>query len=312
MGWFKDTFGFEEKYSTLKQNLPLCEGHFLYSKKTNKKYDCGVFITPSLKELREKGFASNITPGTLKVSYMDIDVASLHNEDNEGAVFQVSSQFNCLEFINPHYASPENGVSIYDQDKTQGPRCAIQCGAATVFRNYYVNLDGQEGQTSLKQVNCLENCKINGECVVKVKNGYTFATDSQLDNIANYIKDEKRADELRSLIKVGISKDAQITNLLVNKKVLVTQVFCSAVSLSYADNIKEKWEPFAKLVLEAVYESTLWATLLYGKSKKVYLNYVGGRSFGNDREWIESAISRALEIFKNYPLEVIIVTKNGR
>lgn len=38
---------------------------------------------------------------------------------NAGAVFQVASQFNCLEMVGPG-SRPEDGVTIYSKDHTQG------------------------------------------------------------------------------------------------------------------------------------------------------------------------------------------------
>ena len=52
------------------------------------------------------------------------------------AVFQVASQFNCLEMISPG-ERPEDGITRYAQDHTQGPVCAMACPAATVYRNYF-------------------------------------------------------------------------------------------------------------------------------------------------------------------------------
>ena len=40
---------------------------------------------------------------------------------------------------------PEDGVTRYYADRTQGPACAIACPAATVFRNYHVHGRGQAG-----------------------------------------------------------------------------------------------------------------------------------------------------------------------
>ena len=56
-----------------------------------------------------------------------------------GALFQAASQFNCLEFASPH-AVPEQGVTIYEDDGTQGPACALACAAGTVYRNYLVSV----------------------------------------------------------------------------------------------------------------------------------------------------------------------------
>ena len=34
--------------------------------------------------------------------------------------------------------TPEDGVTRYKDDPTQGPACAIAAGAATIYRNYFV------------------------------------------------------------------------------------------------------------------------------------------------------------------------------
>ena len=52
--------------------------------------------------------------------------------------------------------TPERGVTRYAYDLTQGPICSIAAGAATIFRNYYVDTNGQEGQTELNQLNTLK------------------------------------------------------------------------------------------------------------------------------------------------------------
>ena len=61
-----------------------------------------------------------------------------------GALFQVASQFNLLEMTSPD-VTPEDGVTRYAYDRTQGPACAIAAGAATLYRNYFVPNGGSEG-----------------------------------------------------------------------------------------------------------------------------------------------------------------------
>jgi hypothetical protein len=62
---------------------------------------------------------------------------------NAGALFQVASQFNLLEMVLPR-VTPEHGVTRYAHDHTQGPACAIAAGAATIYRNYFVPVDGSD------------------------------------------------------------------------------------------------------------------------------------------------------------------------
>ena len=61
------------------------------------------------------------------------DVRALHGApEHANALFQVASQFNLLEMVGPE-VTPEDGVTRYQGDKTQGPACAIAAGAATIY-----------------------------------------------------------------------------------------------------------------------------------------------------------------------------------
>src|SRR5690606_41996064 len=76
------------------------------------------------------------------------DIRRLHRRpEYRGALFQVASQFNLLEMIGPH-VSPEEGVTRYAQDATQGPACAMAAGTATIYRNYLVPVGDGIGQPS--------------------------------------------------------------------------------------------------------------------------------------------------------------------
>ena len=81
----------------------------------------------------------------------------------------MASQFNCLEFASPTLL-PEDGVTIYELDRTQGPACSIACGPATVVRNYFA-------QSPDRQINNLEDTlKVLEHKFVEVRGGYTVAT----------------------------------------------------------------------------------------------------------------------------------------
>ena len=75
--------------------------------------------------------------GLSSVSHEIIDDALLEHAHPESAgnVFQVASQFNCLEFPSAE-SVPEDGISDYAYDKTQGPACSLAAAAGTVYRNY--------------------------------------------------------------------------------------------------------------------------------------------------------------------------------
>lgn len=91
----------------------------------------------------------------LRVRNIAADAYQLHAwPEAKGAVVQVASQFNLLEM--PGYdVTPEDGVSDYEHDHTQGPACAIAIGPATIYRNYFAPVEGQIGQTRDRQIDTL-------------------------------------------------------------------------------------------------------------------------------------------------------------
>jgi glyoxylase-like metal-dependent hydrolase (beta-lactamase superfamily II) len=70
--------------------------------------------------------------------------------DHAGALFQVASPFNLLEKVSPA-VTPEDGVTRYQNDRTQGPACGMAAGAGTLYRNHFAPVsDGSQeafGQT---------------------------------------------------------------------------------------------------------------------------------------------------------------------
>jgi hypothetical protein len=83
-----------------------------------------------LQALRERVKSAGGVPGRLKASVVTGDVRQMHQSpENAGALFQVASQFNLLEMTGPE-VSPDDGVTRYQHDRTQGPACAIAAGAA--------------------------------------------------------------------------------------------------------------------------------------------------------------------------------------
>lgn len=76
---------------------------------------------------------------------------------NEGGIFQVASQFNCLEMVGPK-VTPGSGITQYYLDETQGPACALACRSALFFRNYLVSVGKNKGGGQLtQQINLLDD-----------------------------------------------------------------------------------------------------------------------------------------------------------
>lgn len=313
--WFESLTGFcEESTEQVQKNLSVM-GNVLTSHVKSKKYLCGTLEIPSLGELRNRVQSVDIPAGKLSVREVVADVQQLHaGKSNTGALFQVASQFNLLEMTSPN-VTPEQGVGIYQYDPTQGPACAIAAGAGTIYRNYFLNVNGQVGQSADRQVDCLANL---GDALGntenhlwEMKNGYALASERGLKEITNRLRQasEPERDALRQLLRIGIQWNTEIT--ISDSKHTVSQAYCSALPVAYSEHSSELWAEFAQLILEASYEATLCAGILNYLSSgnnTVYLTLVGGGAFGNRNEWIINALSRALKLYKHADLDVVIVS----
>ncbi|MCF6191069.1 MAG: hypothetical protein L3J51_11360 [Cocleimonas sp.] len=318
--WFKKLTGFPEKSpNQVRENLIL-EDDVLISKVTGESFACGSLSIPSLRELRAKVQSIDLPEGRLSVKELVADAQVLHvDKENSGSLFQVASQFNLLEMVSPE-VSPESGVDGYEYDHTQGPACAIAAGAGTIYRNYFVMVDGKFGQSSNRQIDTLFDMgKALGNTNNKLwsmKNGYALASEYGLNVINKSLsnKNEKELDELRAFLRIGLQKNTEVT--LSSSKHKVSQVYCSALPVAYSQHASDLWRPFASLVLEASYEATLCAAILNAVhlenradgNKKVFLTMLGGGAFGNESSWIMNSIERALLLYKDVGLEVYIVS----
>ncbi len=291
------------------------DGNLLKSHINGKEYVCGLLETPSLAELRYRVNHSKNNSGKISVREIIANVQQLHiDESNAGSLFQVASQFNLLEMVSPD-VTPEYGVGRYEHDRTQGPACAIAAGAGTIYRNYFVNVNGEQGQTSENQIDCLADIGTklgnSDNHLWEMRNGYALASEEGLTEITNKIKSasESEIDGLRKLLRIGIQWNTEVT--LSNSKHTVTQAYCSALPVAYSQQSSERWASFAQIILEASYESTICTGILNSMktgNSKVYLTLIGGGAFGNERTWIINAIKRSLELYQHIDLDVVIVS----
>ncbi|PVM92203.1 hypothetical protein DDF62_03370 [Caulobacter radicis] len=319
MDWFDRLVGFAESdYATTQARLRIEDGR-LGSDAVDATWRVGTLELPSLAKLRERAAAVS-APGRLSVQVVRGDARALHNRaDNADALFQVASQFNLLEMVDPG-VSPEDGVGRYDWDPTQGPACAIAAGAATIYRNYLAPVGGQAGQTRHRQFDALAGlgarlADLTGrpiDALWSMRNGYALCADSGLEAIAavlDYLEADQ-IDSLRGLLRVGLVWDAEVTDAPERPGQTVCQAFCSALPVSYAPVTKALAAPFAGLILEAAYEATLLAGRLNAARghRVIYLTRLGGGAFGNATAWIDAAMVRALDAVRDQALDVRIVS----
>jgi hypothetical protein len=133
---------------------------------TNNIITAGIFSTPSVEELRQMAaYVYTTNAATIQEYYQSQNpttTTTVRNSIGESrelhttvtatptstaAVFQAASQFNYLEMPHPE-RTPEAGIAAYEDDPTQGPACAVACGAGTAYRNYLVPVELFSGRSS--------------------------------------------------------------------------------------------------------------------------------------------------------------------
>jgi hypothetical protein len=313
--WFKDLVGFDEiSPENVRDNITVNED-LITSKVNGKSFRFGKLEIPTLKELKNQSPPREIYKEKLKIQEVIGNVQDIHCDPlNKNALFQAASQFNLLEMVAPHI-TPERGVGIYERDYTQGPACAIACGAGTIYRNYFVPINDNIGQSADQQIDCLEliGDELNNKELKlwQMNNGYALVNQEGLFYINSLIKSlkEDKREELKEKLKVGIQWNTEV--IISNPEQVVSQIYCSALPVAYSNIKPAYWETFARLILEATYEATLYTALInydITDCNKVFLTLVGGGAFGNKTNWITESILSAILKFRNTPLDVKIIS----
>jgi hypothetical protein len=316
----------------------------LVSTVNGARYPVGSFSTPTLRELRAAGAATlaaaagrdatsaatsttatTATTSGVTLTHAAVPSAMEAHAAHPGAVFQVASQLNCLEFVSPN-VTPEDGVTGYERDRTQGPDCALACAPAAVWRNYCMPLPappGGEPTRGQRADHQLDTLRTLGEAVGnpahdywRVRNGYVSAGargEAGVRALGDLLRGAStgEVDALRDAVRIGVHDGVGVVFARRWQPApgaddsggppRVTQALCSALSLgAYAGGVPSAaWEPVARLVLEAAYEATLWAGVLTAARTgvtDVLLTFMGGGVFGNAPAWIHEAIGRAVAL----------------
>ena len=313
--WFQSLTGFHEKSADQVRSNIVVDGETMISRVNDRKMICGRLETPTLGELRSRFRSDNSQKGSLRLFEVVGDVQKLRRQpENANALFQVASQFNLLEMVSPSI-TPEFGVDRYESDRTQGPACAIACGAGTIYRNYFAEVDGRIGQSEDRQIDCLremgEALGNADDSLWAMRNGYALASADGLREISRRLAtlDESGQDELRQSLRIGVQWNTEVT--LGEAAHTVTQAYCSALPVAYSSHAVGLWADFAALVLEAAYEATICVAAMNLErtgSEKLFLTLLGGGAFGNRDDWIFAALERALRCHADVPLDVSIVS----
>ena len=348
--WFTNVFDFEEnglhkKYRN--DNKKLNEFNFQSNVNTNlqvdysdrnnvsitnksdasKKYNVGKvkFLSTGelLQSITKVETADAVTDkgngngNGLKYYEIQGDAGPLHYDPQlKGSLFQAASQFNALEMYSADFI-PEQGITIYKDDPTQGPACALACPYATLYRNYFSMPGGkpQKGERDLSdntsyQINALEEFEKTSGFKLRKENGYFYPNDvEEAKTINEYLSNTENFWNSVNLVKYFIHEDTPVVSAINGSVVQnVAQIYCSALPLAYKRQELNDCPLFIKMILCAIYYATFAQAVLMAQTKggrvKVLITGVGGGAFGNPPEVIDAAINSALTFFKDYPIDV--------
>ena len=328
MAWFTQLFGFKETVggaaaweSTRNKFLYNAKSGVLSAVGDGATYQAGTFYTPSLAQLRAEAAAvlSSRPPGPTTLTWGITSGVLGEHALHPGATFLAASGLNSLEFTSARQ-TPQDGISVYEHDKTQGPNCALACAAGTVVRNYFA------ANTPHEQINLLlEFTAAAGELATGafcVRSGYVTAVEGAagLQRLAPLLEEGSASRErLRGTVAVGVQRGTQVTFVRNEGKggvnafvppppgappTLVSQVYAAALSLGgYGDPSipSSAWAPLATLVLEGAYEATLLNAVITappGTRPICLLTGLGMGVFGNSPEWVGSALGRAVRVLR--------------
>jgi hypothetical protein len=268
-----------------------------------RTWRAGRFATPSIGNLRGRcaplpaGAGSSTDRVTLWVldgASPATDIGSLQATSSESTLFQVASQFNCLESPGPCVTR----VAEYFGDPTQGPRASISAFPATLLRHYAAPApDGSRftQETDGRQIDLLADPLGPGAC----HNGYF--TGSGIGDAASIVAAlRERFDRIR----VGVHDDAQVAlgynwdgAVEESDTRRIAQVFTSTVAGgTYGGERalgRSAFIDVCRQLLRAAYLGTLLAAASLGRSR-VVLTLIGGGVFGNPHSLIIEAIEWAI------------------
>jgi hypothetical protein len=286
-----------------------------------RTFKAGHFETPRLGTLRRraeeaKALAGGVG-GALRFFVLDgaspaTDIGALQATAPAGALFQVASQFNCLE-------APDaciTPVAEYVHDPTQGPRASVSALPGTFVRHYAAPAaDGTRfvQKTNGPQINLLEELCANG--AASVTSGYLMM--HNIRRRADFARTlEDRFDEIHTGVHDGVEVvfghnwNGPVPSA---PDLTVAQVLSSGVAAggySHADPRDPTVQTIIRQLQRAAHLGALIAAAALGKSYAV-LTLVGGGVFGNPVPVVWEAILWAIDAVRPLLHRDLCVVLNG-
>lgn len=287
-----------------------------------RAFTAGRFETPRIGDLRRRAIearhAEGDPPARLRFWVLDgaspaTDIGALQASAPKGSLFQVASQFNCLESPGPYITN----VTQYLQDPTQGPRASISAFPGTLVRHYAATSMSHPARfvqkTGGPQVNLLEDLEAAG--LLRVSNGYLL-TESIPRPAALARALEERFDELR----IGMHDDVEVVlghdwdgPVPGAPHHTIAQVFSSTIAgggYSYIDPSDANMLAVVRGLQRSAHFGALLAAAALGKSY-VVLTLVGGGVFRNPVPVIWESILWAVDAVRPLLRRDLLVVVNG-
>lgn len=289
-----------------------------------QQYHAGCFEVLHLHALKARALQAQARnsqqPARLRLFVCDgtgpgTDIGALQAFAPPRTLFQVASQFNCLEAPGAFITE----VSDYLHDPTQGPRASVSAFPGTLLRHYAAPADAASAPRFVQisdgpQINLLS--AVCGPGLANVRNGYLRASD--VHDAAAFAR---VLDDRFDALAVGVHEDVQVVlgadwdgAVEASPHRRIAQVFTSTVAAgmygdvhgSDADILHILWS-----LQRAAYLGTLLAAAANGK-ELVVLTLIGGGVFGNPIPLIWRAIEWSLGQVAHFLHRDLTVLVNGR
>jgi len=277
-----------------------------------RRWGAGRFEAPSLAELRQR--VAGGQRGRVRLWVVDgaapaTDIGSLQAHAGPHALFQVASQFDCLEAPGPALTPVERYLS----DPTQGPRASISAFPGTLLRHYAAPGPGGERfvQTSDgRQIELLAEVCDPG--VARVRNGYLLA--GEIPEPRRFLSAlESRFDAIR----VGLHDDLEVVlgydwaGAVASPGPRIGQALTSTLAAGAYGSASGPLQEVCRQLLRAAYLGTLLGALALDR-RRVVLTLIGGGVFGNPAPVIWASILWALDEVAPLVTGDLAVVVNGR
>lgn len=289
-----------------------------------RRYHAGCFERLSLRELKARARRAQARnrqrSGRLRLFICDgagpgTDIGALQAFAPPGTLFQVASQFNCLEAPGAFITD----VSDYLHDPTQGPRASVSAFPGTLLRHYAAPQADADAPRFVQtsdgpQLNLLAS--VCGPGLARVNSGYLRPDD--VDDAAAFARAlDDRFDDLA----IGFHNDVQVVlgcdwdgGVEASPHRRIAQVFTSTMAAGMYGDIHSGDAAIQRILWSlqrTAYLGTLLAAAAHGKDQ-VVLTLIGGGVFGNPIPLIFQAIEWSLAQVASYLHRDLTVVLNGR